>query len=251
MRKFVHGWNRDLPDQRDFMLAIPTATVPLTFDMRSFCPPVYDQGQAGSCTGNATAGAIEIDFIQHAQKNWIPSRLMAYYDGRALEGTTKSDSGAQIRDVVKCINKQGICPESLWPYNTAKVTTKPSAKCYTDALKNKSVKYESVAQSASALEQVLYSLRPVIFGFTVYESFESAVVAASGIVPMPAKSEAVLGGHAVLLVGYDRTKQMFLVRNSWGTGWGLAGYFWMPYAYVTSPKLASDFWVIDTMTDAG
>ena len=83
---------------------------------------------------------------------------------------------------------------------------------------------------------------PFVFGFTVYESFETLKVAQTGIVPMPKKSERTLGGHAVMAIGYDQKQKHFIVRNSWGPQWGQAGYFTMPYAYLET--LASDFWTI-------
>ena len=85
---------------------------------------------------------------------------------------------------------------------------------------------------------------PFIFGFTVYESFESAQVAQTGHVPLPQEGEQVLGGHAVCAVGYDDANQWFIARNSWGTGWGMQGYFTLPYTYLTSRSLSSDFWTV-------
>ena len=86
--------------------------------------------------------------------------------------------------------------------------------------------------------------RPFVFGFTVYESFEGPDVARTGVVPMPGHQEKSVGGHAVMAVGYDDSTQTFLVRNSWGSGWGLGGYFMIPYAYLTNHGLANDFWTI-------
>lgn len=83
---------------------------------------------------------------------------------------------------------------------------------------------------------------PFVFGFTVYESFETRKVVETGIASMPRKKERVLGGHAVLAVGYNQKDKRFLVRNSWGTGWGKNGYFTMPYEYLKT--LAADFWTI-------
>ena len=85
---------------------------------------------------------------------------------------------------------------------------------------------------------------PFVFGFAVYESFESKEVAQSGVVPMPKPGERVLGGHAVMAVGYDDEQRNFIVRNSWGSGWGQDGYFLMPYHYLHDPNLASDFWTV-------
>jgi C1A family cysteine protease len=97
------------------------------------------------------------------------------------------------------------------------------------------------------IQGCLASGYPVVFGFSVYESFETQEVARSGVVPLPKKGEKQLGGHAVLAVGYDDTAQSFIVRNSWGPSWGQDGYFTMPYAYVTSGQLASDFWALYTV----
>jgi len=106
------------------------------------------------------------------------------------------------------------------------------------------VSYSRVSQTPSQMKGCLASGFPFVFGFTVYDSFESQDVAKTGVVPMPASGESVLGGHAVLAVGYDDGQQRFIVRNSWGTGWGMHGYFTMPYAYLTDRGLASDFWTI-------
>jgi C1A family cysteine protease len=83
-----------------------------------------------------------------------------------------------------------------------------------------------------------------VFGFTVYESFESAEVARTGALQMPKPKEGVVGGHAVLAVGYDDKIERFMVRNSWGTSWGKKGYFTMPYTYLLSENLSDDFWTI-------
>jgi C1A family cysteine protease len=139
---------------------------------------------------------------------------------------------------------EGDCPEKEWPYNIAKFTVKPSTGCYKDALKYKALSYQRVVQTLSQLKGCLASGYPFVFGFTVYESFESDAVAKSGAVPMPAPNEKVLGGHAVLAVGYDDSAQRFIVRNSWGKTWGLQGYFTMPYAYLTDNNLADDIWTI-------
>ncbi len=85
---------------------------------------------------------------------------------------------------------------------------------------------------------------PFVFGFTVYESFESATVARTGRANLPKPGEKVLGGHAVMAVGYNDKQKRFIVRNSWGTGWGKKGYFTMPYAYLDDRDLSDDFWTI-------
>ena len=243
-----YGWLRDLPDHRDHLYAAPPhilTALPVSIDLRNQCPPVYDQGQLGSCTGNGIAAAIQFDRIkQNLKPDFIPSRLFIYYNERVIEHTINSDSGAAIRDGIKTVSKQGDCPESEWPYDITKFATKPTAKCFKDALKYKAVQYQKLLQNLNQLKGCLASGYPIIFGFTVYDSFEGASVAKTGEVPMPGANEQVLGGHCVVAVGYDDSKQCFIIRNSWGDNWGINGYCWMPYAYLTDPNLASDFWTI-------
>jgi len=168
-----------------------------------------------------------------------------------------SDSGAQIRDGVKSVNKLGVCPEAEWPYddtpadpNTnvwppgAKAAERPTPGCYKEALQHQVVSYQRLNGDLTQMRGCLAAGYPFVFGFTVYDSFESAPVARSGVLNLPASAEQVVGGHAVLAVGYDDVAQRFIVRNSWGAQWGQKGYFTIPYAYLLSAHLASDFWTI-------
>jgi C1A family cysteine protease len=243
-----YGWLPDLPDHRDFLYTAPPALVsppPVIVDLRSQCPPVYNQGQLGSCTANAIAGAIQFDRMkQQLGQVFTPSRLFIYYNERDIEHSVASDSGAQIRDGIKSVASQGDCPETEWPYVIAQFKTKPPKKCYADALKYKVTSYQRLTPILSQLKGCLASGYPFVFGFTVYESFESAQVAKAGHAPLPEPGEAAIGGHAVVCVGYDETKQWFIVRNSWGPSWGMKGYFTLPYSYLISANLASDFWTI-------
>jgi len=244
--KRVYGWKRQIPDHRDFKLTLDVnVSLPESIDLEPFCPPVYDQMTVGSCTANGIAALIQFDLIKQKLQNFIPSRLFIYYNERAIEGTVKSDSGANIRDGIKSINNQGVCPETEWPYIISKFKTKPSKKCYTDALQNVVQVYKSVNQDLNSIKSVLASGYPVVFGMSVYESFESPDVAKTGIIPMPTKTESCLGGHCMAIVGYDNSKNAFKVRNSWNTTWGLQGYCWIPYNYLTNQNLSSDFWVIN------
>ncbi len=245
-----YGWTPDIPDQRDFMYAAPAPiqrSLPALVDLTSKCPPVYDQGQLGSCTANAIAGAIEFDQRNEKKSEFIPSRLFIYYNERVIQGTVASDSGAQLRDGIKTISTQGACHECLWPYDPGQFAQHPPAVCYSEAEAHNDFIYLRVAQAMSSMRGCLASGYPFVFGFTVYESFESDAVAASGIVPMPQSDEAVIGGHAVAAVGYDDKAAQFIVRNSWGRDWGQQGYFRIPYTYLTQSSLASDFWTIRTV----
>jgi C1A family cysteine protease len=248
MPKYRYGWRADKPDQRDHLFAAPLQGVvlPAKVDLRPGCPMVYDQGQLGSCTANAIAGALEYDQIKQKLAEATPSRLFIYYNERVMEHSVSEDAGAEIRDGVKSVNKQGACAELLWPYDITKFAIRPTAQCYNAAHQHRTVSYQRVPQSLTQMKACLASGYPIIFGFTVYESFESQQVANTGIVPMPAHYESALGGHAVLCVGYDDATQRFLVRNSWSDQWGDKGYCYMPYAYLLSRSLASDFWTIKT-----
>jgi len=255
-----YGWKPDLPDHRDLVYAAPLlklGPLPATVDLRKQCPPVYDQGQIGSCTANAIAAAFEFDLLKQKLADFTPSRLFIYYNERSMEHTTATDSGAQIRDGIKSVNKLGVCPETEWTYddtpadpNTglwpsgAKPAEKPTPSCYTDALKNQVTSYQRVNRDLAQMKGCLAAGFPFVLGFTVYDAFESAAVAKTGVLNLPGSNEQVVGGHAVLAVGYDDKAQRFTVRNSWGAKWGMKGYFTMPYAYLLSPQLASDFWTV-------
>jgi C1A family cysteine protease len=243
-----YGWRPDTPDMRDFMLAVaPAKTLPPQVSLRRQMPPVYDQGQLGSCTANSIGAILELNELKQKEPDAAtPSRLFIYYNERVMEGTVAEDSGAEIRDGIKSVAQLGAPPEDIWPYDITKFAKKPPAKAYTQAKRHQAVRYARVVQDTIPLQTVLASGYAVSFGFTVYTSFETDI-GPDGIVPMPKPDEKVLGGHAVVAVGYKPIKGQlyFECRNSWGTGWGDHGYFWMPAAYVTSPSLASDFWVIE------
>ncbi|CAL8480401.1 MULTISPECIES: C1 family peptidase [Caballeronia] len=243
-----YGWVRDLPDHRDHLYAAPVtrlAALPAKVDLTAQCPPVYDQGSLGSCTANGIAAALQFDRMkQNLQPPFNPSRLFIYYNERVIEHTVDSDSGAMIRDGFKSVAKQGDCPETSWPYDIGQFRSKPPKNCYTEALKYKVVQYSRLVQNLNQMKGCLADGYPIVFGFSVYESFESAEVAQTGIVPMPSPQEQLLGGHCVVAVGYDDAQQRFIVRNSWGESWGKNGYCTMPYAYLTDTDLSSDFWTI-------
>lgn len=167
-----------------------------------------------------------------------------------MEGTVGTDSGAQIGDGIKSVGNIGACPETDWAYDIAKFAQKPPAPAYKDAPLGKVLQYQRVPQVLNQMKGCLASGCPFVFGFTVYESFESPQVAQTGVAPMPAAGEKVLGGHAVLALGYDDPSQRFIIRNSWGDGWGMGGYFTFPYAYLTDANLSDDFWTVRMVAKA-
>src|SRR4030088_675165 len=183
-RKIAHyGWIPDLPDERDHIYASPPrflSALPPSTDLRGQSPAVYDQGMLGSCTANAISGAVEFDRLKQKLPDFVPSRLFIYYNERVIEGTVDLDSGAMIRDGIKSVASQGVCPEPEWPYEISKFTDKPSAQAYADAKSDRAVSYQSIVQDLSQMRGCLASGYPFIFGFTVYESFESPAVAQTG-----------------------------------------------------------------------
>lgn len=244
-----YGWIPDIPDHRDHIYAAPApivAALPPKVDLRPGCPPVYNQGELGSCTANAIGGAHQFNQIkQKSQNNFIPSRLFIYYNERVMEGTVNQDAGAMIRDGVKSVVSQGVCPETEWTYDIKKFTKKPAATCYTHALQHQVVSYQRIIPLIAQIKGCLASGFPIVFGFSVYENFDGADVQGTGMMQMP--SGSLMGGHAVLAVGYDDSISRVIVRNSWGPGWGDKGYFYMPYQYITNTNLADDFWTIRTV----
>jgi C1A family cysteine protease len=242
-----YGWRPDTPDIRDHLFAVsPPRTLPKSVSLRKQMPPVYDQGQLGSCTANSIGAILQLNQLKQKEPDAAtPSRLFIYYNERLMEGTVNEDSGAEIRDGIKSVAQLGAPPETTWPYDITKFAKKPPAKAYSEAKKHQAVRYSRVAQDTVPIQSVLASGYAISFGFTVYSSFETNV-GKDGVVPMPDPAEKVLGGHAVVAVGYKPIKNQlyFECRNSWGPTWADHGYFWLPAAYVTSASLASDFWVI-------
>lgn len=245
------GWVRDIPDKRDYIFrprVLPPTKIPKQIDLRDDCPPIYNQGALGSCTAQALAAAFDFDRHRQGKAYMDPSRLFIYWNERDLEGTVDSDAGAMIRDGVKVLVKWGTPREIIWPYDIPKFTVKPPQEVYVEAERNQALVYQRIVRPHNDPTQdmllCLSSGFPFVTGFTVYESFESPTVAQTGMAPMPAHDERVLGGHAILVVGYDLAKQLFICRNSWGIEWGDEGNFYMPFAYLADHDLAADQWTL-------
>jgi len=229
-----YGCIHDPLDLRDFHFSVAAPrTLPPSVDLRRWCSPVRDQGQLGSCTGFAVEALREFIFRKTDLTTLSP--LFIYYEERVLENTVKYDAGATIRSGMKVLNKQGVCPEIDWPYTIVKYKKAPTKTAVKHALKYKIAAYSRVQVTALDIKNALSLGNGVVLGFDVYESFESEAVATTGIMPMPKQGEALLGGHAVFACGYVDNPAFagggyFIVKNSWGHGWGSFGYFQMPYA---------------------
>jgi C1A family cysteine protease len=231
--------------------------VPAKIDLRAYCSPVEDQGAIGSCTANAVVGLVEY-FERRAYGKYIDaSRLFLYKATRDLLHWT-GDTGAYLRSTIGALALFGVPPEEYWPYKIAAFDTEPSAFCFAFAQDYRAISYFRLDDNSTTPPGLLTKIKaglaagmPCVFGFTVYSSIAQA--AKTGRVPYPGKGEKVLGGHAMLVVGYDdnmtitntnsggTSKGALLIRNSWGPSWGNHGYGFLPYDYVTR-QLAVDFW---------
>jgi len=252
-KKIKYGWIPSKHDPRDlkFSFKMSDAEIPESVDLTKDMPTAYNQMALGSCTSQAIAASVQFTQIKEDKEhNFMPSRLFIYYNEREMEGTINEDAGAQLRDGIKSVNAQGVCTETLYPYIIEKFKEKPPQECYDQATLHKALQYKNIDNTdLNALLSCLASGFPFVFGFMVYSYLESPQMAKTGILPMPSPGEQRKGGHAVICCGYDLKKRLFLVRNSWGPEWGLNGYFWMPFEYMTNPNLCLDFWVITDISD--
>jgi C1A family cysteine protease len=267
LKSFGMGYLRDLPDIRDYHadtdsirkilkaskpLKDAVKAAPAATDLREWCSPIEDQQSIGSCTAHAGVGMLEYYQRRAFGKHIDASRLFLYKVTRNLLGWT-GDTGAYLRDTMKAMVMCGVPPEHYWLYDITKYDEEPSAFLYALGDNFEAVKYYRLdpagstrAQRLEAIKTYLAAGLPSMFGFTVYSSIP-ATGDGKGEIPFPKSGDTVQGGHAVLTVGYDDGKKIgsskgaLLIRNSWGTGWGAAGYGWLPYNYVLK-GLANDFW---------
>lgn len=250
------GWRKDSLDHRDLIYQahlenIDTSKLPARVDLRPGIPsPPLDQGELGSCTGNAIAKHLEFNRKKQGLPVFVPSRLFIYYNERSIEGTISEDAGAEIRDGLKSVGTKGAPPEEEWPYDISKFTERPSAKAYADGMLHRAMRYQKVPLTSVQTKGCLAAGFPFVFGFNVYPSFEEEQTARTGLVSMPNHQDEPIGGHAVMAVGYDDDmialgmRGYFIVINSWGPDWGDNGFFYLPYQYMLNPVLASDAWTI-------
>lgn len=256
MKNIKFGWKRDRPDHRDYQFKLEKKAGKLKsvylFDSKN-TPPVYDQDNLGSCTGNGVAAVSQTILMNKTPglkdptaELFYPSRLFIYYYARLCEGNASEDAGASIRDAVKVIVERGVCSEKKWPYDITKFAVEPPKDAQDQALRFEALEYQRIDNSKkSNIVGALLQGHPIVFGFDVFESFIQAET--TGVVPYPDPSEIYLGGHCCVIWAYNAQGDYFLCRNSWGTAWGKNGYFQIPAKYLTNPALAGDFWIIKSL----
>jgi C1A family cysteine protease len=216
-------------------------------DLRPHCPPVYDQLHLNSCSANALAAVMRFDEIKEGRRRLPePSRLFIYYNERLVAGVVDEDAPVSLRDGYRTIAKYGACPEPRWPYVPRRFRRRPTPLCYADARRRLAIEYYRIQRTISHLRACLAERHPFVFGVAVHKSMFK--VRSHGLIPVPRRGDPLVGGHAVVAVGYMHTERLFVIRNSWGTRWGNRGYGYLPYAFMTSPALSWDFWTMRRTT---
>lgn len=232
---------RSPTDLRDWKLVLKKSTpCPNVVNLTTRCPPVYNQGQIGSCTAQAAACMYASLVFVASMERFDPARFFIYYNTRMIQGTINEDSGATLRDTMRALQVYGVCPETMWPSTPEQLFIKPASNCYSHATNRQVLSYVAVPQNLTFMKQLLAQGFPFVLGVLVYPSFFS-----NPVIPLPdTRKEAVLGGHAMCVIGYDDRKQAFLVRNSWGRNWGIQGNCYLPYTYVLNRFLTFDIWAM-------
>ena len=206
-------------------------------DLRNNFPEVYDQGKIGSCTANSLCSIFEYDNL-----NFRGSRLFLYYNERLLINETHIDNGAYLEDGIRCLKMFGICKENEFPYNVNNVYLRPPDDCYISAKNNYLIEAIHIDNNLDTIKYWLNKNEPISAGILIFSNFMSYETANTGIVKMPTENDVIIGGHAIVICGYDDTKQIFILRNSWGSYWGDRGYFYLPYEYISN--YTGDYWII-------
>ncbi len=252
MQRRSYGTRRDDPDPRDRRYSARRLRGPLPgrVDLRSAAAPVYNQKTLNSCSANAIAAAIRFDHLRSGDPRALnPSRLFLYFNERAMEGHVGKNVPVSLRDGYKTLARVGVCGEEDWPYEIRQFARRPPRHCYRKAGVHRAIAYMRLGQNLLHIRHCLASGYPFAVGISVYESFHTKTVERTGNVPLPHRGERMLGGHAVLVVGYDDSRKRAIVQNSGGRKWGDRGFFYLPYAFLLNPDHAWDLWTVRRMSD--
>jgi len=215
-------------------------------------PPVYDQGNLGSCTANSLLCAYLYDELNfnHISVNtevFDPSRLYLYYQERVLEHDVPDDNGSSLDDGLLSLETKGVCSEGLWPYIVDKFKEIPPPTCDVDAKSHRVIQAKQLNQTLEDLQTCLRHSVPFVFGIACYNGLETLSAENHWILPIPSPEEKSIGGHAIICVGFDDTTKLFKIRNSWGFSFGDKGHFYIPYEYMLNPNLSYSFRVLSSV----
>lgn len=244
----LQGWKPQRPDHRDklyvpasisYGAGEPPEKVDLSTDIMH-TPRVENQGHLGSCVGHAVTSAMEYTLNKGKRYHLEYSRMFVWYYARMFQGWQDKNEGCYIRDAFKAIAMYGCPIEDLWPYDQNNMAVEPDKTAQENAKLNKLSSY-MLCQGLSGVKDALAEGYPVAGGFSVPESISSRDTCNTGVVTYPEKNERVIGGHAVLFVGYDDEHGLLKFENSWGLAWGEMGFGYLPYEYLMD-GLACDFW---------
>jgi hypothetical protein len=241
----LNGCKLGRPSPKDYQTIFKDSPIPDRVDLRPFCTPVENQGQLGSCTANASVGALEFLYKKNNGRAVDLSRLFVYFNARRMTGLTSEDAGCYIREAMASILAFGACRENTWPYNPGKFAEMPDQQAYSEALQYGAIQYSRVNGSKGALSALALGY-PIVFGISLpSRCYEEA--ASTGIIPPPTEVErqaARESGHAMLIVGYDINQGRFIVRNSWGEDWGDRGYCTVPFDVIDNFSYYDELWIV-------
>ncbi|MEI6870694.1 MAG: C1 family peptidase [Verrucomicrobiota bacterium] len=233
------GWRsnpRHAKSLKQFIHAAPQTIAPAS-DLRSKMPPVYDQGQKGSCSANAGAADFEALWKQAHGSFLKVSRQGLYTCELIHDGNWPSDEGSYTTSIIWVLKNQGVGTEKCFPYS--KPVSAPLPKCYLpDAAKHKLIDaYDVDNTDGTSIRAALTAGLPVVFGGYVYADIQR--LQPPYILPSP--KGRPIGGHEMTVVGHDDAKQIYTVRNSWGASWGDHGHLYIKYEDMHNPRIYEDF----------
>jgi len=226
-------------------VSVPIGNLPASIDLRNTAKvPIYDQGATGSCSANAICASYSLLNMLNQKPPISLSRLFVYYNSRVMDNTQNIDAGAHLYLAFNTMQTNGCCLETMWPFYANLITVQPPSLCYQEALTHCTTQQDTQLDPNNlllAIKQCLVNNLPPVIGILVYSSFESAAAAQTGMIPMPnIQTEQLLGGHALMVVGYDDVRGVVIFQNSWSANWADGGYGYLPYAFISNPYLTSD-----------
>lgn len=247
-----YGTARDKADPRDHLYRAPShvrGRLPHAVDLRGSMPPVYNQRHINACSAHAIAAALWFDARRRHPRWPSPSRLFIYFHERVIEDVVSENAAVSLRDGYKTVAREGVCSERHWPYDIRRFRRRPPPACYVAAQRHRAIHYARIGRSLKQMQACLAEGYPFAVGLAVHKTFESALVKRTGVISLPdVGRDPLLGGHAMLVVGYSEDSRHFIVRNSWGERWGDRGYCYVPYRYMLDPNLAWDLWTVRGLT---